>query len=161
MTVTSNNESRIQKGVAHSAVLTSDNGVGVVGERTVDATAPAAAVGITDTLGSRLTAASWLLPAGVADSTFTASLIVQNPGTHPAGLAIVGLEKGQAVPLEGLSSVTIPAGGRLIVLLNGHSATFNEALQVNATADVVVERDEARIKGIGIDATMGVPVTAS
>src|SRR6202011_3344872 len=79
VTVTSNSESRIQKGVGRSAVLRSSNGVGVVAERTVDAVAPSAAVGLTDTLGSRLTSPSWLLPAGVADSNFNASVIVENP----------------------------------------------------------------------------------
>lgn len=161
VTVTSNNESRIQKGVAYSAVLRSDNGVGVVAERTVDAVAPSAAVGLTDTLGSRLTATSWLLPASVADASYAAAVIVQNPGSHAAGLSILSVQKGQSVPLEGLASLTIPAGGRLVILLNDHAAAFNEALLVKATTDVVVERDESRSKGIGMDATIGVPVTAT
>jgi hypothetical protein len=160
-TVTTNNESRIQKGVGRSAILRSGNGVGVVAERTMDAVSPSVAIGLTDTLGSRLSSNSWLLPAGVADASFNASVIIQNPGLHPAGLSILGLQKGQAVTLQGLSSLSIPPGGRLVVSLNDHSPTFNEALLVKASTDVVVERDESRVKGIGLDATMGVPVTAS
>jgi hypothetical protein len=160
-TVTSNNESRIQKGVGRSAILRSSNGVAVVAERTIDAVSPSVAIGLTDTLGSRLSSNSWLLPAGLADASFNASVIVQNPGLHTAGLSILGLQKGQAVALPGLSSLTIPPGGRLVVPLNDHGPTFNEALLVKASTDVVVERDESRVKGIGLDATIGVPVTAS
>lgn len=160
-TVTTSNESRIPKGVGHSAILTSSNGVGVVAERTVDAVAPSAALGLTDTLGSRLTSGSWLLPAGASDPNYVASVIVQNPGLHPARVAILGIQKGQNVPLEGLSGLAIPAGGRLVVVLNDHSSTFSEAVLVNATTDVVVERDETRTKGVGLDATMGVPAPAS
>ncbi len=88
-------------------------------------------------------------------------MIVQNPGLHPARVAILGIQKGQNVPLEGLSGLAIPAGGRLVVVLNDHSPTFSEAVLVNATTDVVVERDETRTKGVGLDATMGVPAPAS
>jgi len=160
-TVTTSSESRIPKGVGHSAILNSSNGVGVVAERTVDAVAPSVALGLTDTLGSRLTSASWLLPAGASDVNYVASVIVQNPGPHPARVAILGIQKGQNVPLEGLSGLAIPAGGRLVVVLNDHSSTFSEAVLVNATTDVVVERDETRTKGVGLDATMGVPAPAS
>src|SRR6202043_1587804 len=140
-TVTTGSESRIQKGVGRSAILRSTNGVAVVAERTLDAVSPSAALGLSDTLGSRLTSRSWLLPAGVADANFNASVIIQNPGLHPAGLAILGLQKGQAVALQGLSALPIPAGGRPVVLMNDHSPTFNESLVINATTDVVVERD--------------------
>ena len=98
---------------------------------------------------------------GRADPNYVASVIVQNPGLHPARVAILGIQKGQDVPLEGLSGLAIPAGGRLVVVLNDHSSTFSEAVLVNATTDVVVERDETRTKGVGLDATMGVPAPAS
>jgi hypothetical protein len=65
-TVVANAESRIPKGVAHAAILTSNDAAGVVAERTVDAGAPSSRSGLLDLLGSRVTARHWVLPAGFA-----------------------------------------------------------------------------------------------
>jgi len=101
-----------------------------------------------------------LLPGSATDATFNVSVIIQNPGVHAATLSLLGLQQGTSVAL-GSSALTIPAGGRLVVLLDSRSPARNEALLVQANTDVVVERDQSRIKGIGLDATIGVPVSSS
>jgi hypothetical protein len=159
VTVVSNNESRIPLGVGHAVILRSTNGVGVVAERTLDAVAPSPALGLSDTLGSRLTAVSWLVPGSPTDTTFNGSVIIENPGVHAATVSLLGLQNGASVAL-GPSSLAVPAGGRLVVPLDNRSPSHNEALLVRANTPVVVERDQSQVKGMGLDATVGVPISS-
>jgi hypothetical protein len=157
VTVTSSNEARIPKGVGYAAVLRSENGVGVIAERTVDAAAPSAQTGLADVAGSRLTATRWLLAAGAADASVDEFVLVSNPGSRPAVVSLSALA-GATAPLPGLSSLTVPAGGRVAVLVNDHSAGLNRALIVQSSGAVVVERDLDQAKRPGIDASIGVPI---
>jgi hypothetical protein len=82
-TVVTNAESRIPKGVAHAAILTSTD-PGVVAERTVDAGPPSARSGRLDLLGSRVSARRWLLPAGSAVTPGAAGPASTTTTTVPA-----------------------------------------------------------------------------
>ncbi|HSS11783.1 MAG TPA: DUF5719 family protein [Acidimicrobiales bacterium] len=159
-TVVSNTEPRVPKGVGHAAELRTTTGVGVVAERTIDAVAPASRLGLVDVGGSRLQARRWLLAAGSANSSLNESVVIYNPGTTAADVSVVGLG-GSIADINGLSGLILPPGRRLVVRINDRSPSLDRALLVEASADVIVERDLSRVNAIGTDATIGVPLNAS
>jgi hypothetical protein len=156
-TVVSNAESRVPKGVGHAAALRSTNGVGVVAERTIDAIAPAPRLGLADVGGSRLQARRWLLAAGSASSALDESVVIYNPGTTAVDVSVLSLA-GAVTGIDELSGFSVPAGQRLAVRVN---PILDRALLVEASANVIVERDLSRVHAIGIDASIGVPLDAS
>jgi len=156
-TITSNDETRIPKGVGHAVALHSTNGVGIVAERTLDVSSPASPPGLADVLGSRLSARRWLLAAGEADATTDEWVIIDDPGSEPATVSITALAAGSS-PVPGLTSVREAPGQRLVAHLNGHVPSSGAALEVDSSEPVIVERDLRQLKGIGIDATIGVPL---
>jgi hypothetical protein len=157
-TVVTSQQSRVPEGNAHAAVLRSTNGVGVVAERTVDAAAPAPRTGLTDVLGSQLTARRWLLAGGTADQNTDETLIVFNPTMVASRVSVLGLAGGQAVDPGGLTDMNLPPGRRLVIHLNDHGPVFDRAILVESTTPVVAERDLEESKGIGINAAIGVPL---
>jgi Family of unknown function (DUF5719) len=157
-TVSPNTESRVPKGVAHAATLTSTNGVGVVAERTLDAGPPSPRSGQLDLLGARDSARRWVVAAGVANATVDEWVIVFNPGPLATTLSIVGLADGILADIKGLSGVTVPSGGRLAVRINDRVAKLDQGLLIEARDDIVVERDLYPVNAIGMAAAMGVPL---
>jgi hypothetical protein len=157
-TVVTNTESRIPKGVAHSAILTSTNGVGVVAERTVDAGLPSSRSGLLDLLGARVSARRWVLAAGSAGAALDEWIIVFNPSPVATTLSIATLADGSLVDISGLSGLRMPAGGRLAVRINDRVATLGRGLLVDAHGEVVVERDLYPVQAIGLAAAVGVPL---
>jgi hypothetical protein len=156
--VVTNNESRIPKGVAHSATLQSDNGVGVVAERTVEATAPSPQSGQLDLLGARGTSRRWLLASGEATSTQDEWVIVFNPGVLPVNVSIEALAFGSLQDVRGATAIAVPPGRRLAVRINDRNPGLNQSLLVEASGGVVVERDLYPVKAPGLDAAIGVPL---
>ena len=71
----------------------------------------------------------------------------------------MGLSVGNEVPLGGLSNLTLPPGRRLAVRINESQPNVDLALLVKASGDIGVERDLYRVKGIGLSATIGVPLS--
>jgi hypothetical protein len=157
-TLLSNAQSRIPEGVAHAAILRSDNGVPVVAERTIDAIAPSPRTGLADLLGSPLTSRHWLFAAGSADPATDEWLIIFNPGLSAARVSVLGLGGAQAIDLGGQSEQTVPPGRRVSIRINDHSPAFDKAITVQASTPVIVERDLYLTKHIGINATIGVPL---
>jgi Family of unknown function (DUF5719) len=157
-TVVTNTESRIPKGVAHAAILTSTNGVGVVAERTVDAGKPSSRSGRLDLLGARVSARRWVLPAGSVGADLDEWIIVFNPGRVATTFSIVALADGSLADISGLSGLSLPAGGRLAVQIDDPAANLRHALLVEAHSDVVVERDLYPVNAIGLAAAIGVPL---
>jgi hypothetical protein len=158
-TIVSNNEPRVPKGVGHAAALVSTNGIGVVAERTIDAVAPSPRDGLAELMGSRLTSPRWLLPAGSATPALDEWVTFFNPGRNSVSVSVVGLSVGNEVPLGGLSNLTLPPGRRLAVRINESQPNVDLALLVKASGDIGVERDLYRVKGIGLSATIGVPLS--
>jgi hypothetical protein len=109
--------------------------------------------------GVRLQARRWLLAAGSADSALDESIAVYNTGTSAVNLSVSSLD-GAMDDVGGLAGLALPPGRRLVVRLNDHSPTLARALVVEASGNVIVERDISRVKGVGIDATIGVPLDA-
>ena len=158
VTVDAGAESRIPQGVAHAAVLRSTNGVGVVGERTVDAVAPSPHPGVLDLLGARVPARRWVFATGSAVPHLDEWLAIYNPGPASTDLSVAALTGNGITDLPGLSGLTLPAGRRLAIHINQHAAGLDRSLLVDAHADVVVERDLYPSKGLGLDGAIGVPL---
>jgi hypothetical protein len=159
-TVVSNAESRIPPTIGHAAELVSTNGTGVVAERTVDASSPSAATGLADVGGSRLQARWWLLAAGRFGSSVAESIVVYNPGTAAVDVSVAGLT-GEVAAIRGLVDLSLPPGRRLVLPLPAGSPALDRALVVEASSNVIVERDLTRIGGVGIDASIGIPLAGA
>jgi hypothetical protein len=136
------------------------NGTGVVAERTVDGVSPAATTGLADVGGSRLERPRWLLAAGSPGPSLAESLAVYNPGTTAVDVSVAQLD-GEVTDISGLAGATLPPGRRLVVPIDDRSRAFNRALVIDATGNVIVERDLTRVNGVGIDATLGIPLDRS
>jgi hypothetical protein len=156
-TVVSNAESRIPRGMGHGAELVSTNGTGVVAERTVDASSPSTATGLADVGGSRLQARRWLLASGSSGSSLNESIVVFNPGTAAVDVSVASLN-GEVAAINGLADLSLPPGRRLVLPLQAESPALDRSLVVEASGNVIVERDMTRVRAVGIDATIGIPL---
>ena len=156
--VTTNSESRIPKGVGHAAGLRVTSGGGVVAARLALSTAPAGPTGVTAVLGSRLEAGRWLLPGDSSSDSVSAALVIYNPAAAPVTVSISSLQGA----LPGQGAVVI--AGRHRYLLTTAAPASNPALAgpllVAAPAPVVVERDVAPAKAVGMDESIAVPLSS-
>ena len=159
MTFVANDQARIPKGVGHSAVLTSTNGVGVVAERLFIGAKPSLETGVGATLGARRTATDWALPVGATNKTTVEVVSLFNPGPHPSTVSINAVSGGQMVAIPGLQALAIPSGGRLAVALNEHIISEDLGVVVAASEPVAVERDLYRFNGTGISLAMAIPLS--
>ena len=142
--VVSEQQARIPAGVAHSATLTSVNGVPVVAERTLTASQAANPVaGATGTvngngqiLGGTVTSRRWLIGSAAVDAHHVGQLVIFNPGATTVTIRVSKLSS--AAP-EGLGGViTLRPGGRSAI---GISSSAPGPIQVSATGPVVAEYD--------------------
>jgi hypothetical protein len=157
ITVVSSQEVRIPSGVGHAAVLESLNGVPVVAERTVAATAPSAWSGLGALPGGPLDASRWLLATNGADASHDGVVVVYNPGQAAAQTILEGLSGRAQVPLV---AVSVGAGKRVVIHLNSLRATLDEPLVVSASTPVYVESDFYGRPGTpGISLSFGVPLS--
>jgi hypothetical protein len=149
---------RVAAGVAHSSSIISLNGVPVVAERSLDARAPSARRGWTSSLGSPLARDRWVLPLGEASARTDEWIVVHNPSAEAVTVSVTALAGGQLLAVEGLQDLDIAPGERLAVRLGDHIHRTPLPLLVEATGDVVVERDLYRVDSTGITAVIGIPV---
>jgi len=142
VSVVANDESRVPKGVGHSVVLRSTNGVDVVVERSVDSAGAAGRSGVGSSPGARATAKGWVLAAGQADESLDEFVAVSNPGPTPARITVFQLADGVRREVPGLKDVELAAGARTVVRLADHVPVPAAALSllVTATQPVVTER---------------------
>lgn len=159
--VTSNAESRIPKGIGHAAWLRSMNGVAVVAERLIQATAPVGHGALAQVMGSRLAARRWLVTGDGAAGAVSPALVVYNPGLASVTVSISSLD-GSIIPVDGQGAVTI-GGHRRFVLAPSTPGTDPTAggplvITVQVPGQVVVEQDSSPAQGIGLDAAIGVPL---
>ncbi|HEX7167504.1 MAG TPA: DUF5719 family protein [Acidimicrobiales bacterium] len=154
-----NDEERVPKGVAHSAIVTSTNGVPVVAERAVVATTESNRAGTSESLGSRTATARWLLAAGSASESSDEWVTVLNTGTSPVQVSITALAAGQLLAVEGLEDLAVGAGRRRSFRLTDHIRRDDLPLLVEATGGpVVVERSLYAVAGLGLSLSPGVPL---
>jgi hypothetical protein len=157
ITLVANKESRIPKDDSHAITVIRRSGPGVVVERTVDAVTPAPRTGFADTMGARRLSTRWYLVAGSATAEHDEWVVVHNPSRRAAKLSFTVLAGGQRLAVEGLQSVTIPAGRRQAFRLGDHLQRSETPLVVDSTAPVVVERTNYRTSGLGFSFAMGIP----
>jgi len=152
-------ETRIPKNVAHSVIVRS-SGVGLIAERTIGASAPAARRGYAPALGAPLVATRWLFADGRAVANETAEfLIVVNPSLESiAHLRFSALAGGQLFAIDGLQDVEVPPGGRINLQLAQHISRDVLPVLVEADRPVVVERGMYAGKGKGISLAAGIPI---
>ncbi len=157
--VVSQQQARIPAGVAHSAVLESTNGVPVVAERLiVGSGGPVGWSGLGELMGGRVVAPDWLVPLGLAGTTFAGSLIFYNPGLAPVRVVVDGLDSGRVAPLPRLGPVTVQPGQRRAVSLNV-AGFLQEPLVVAASGPIYTESDFYQKGQQGISLSFGVPLS--
>jgi len=157
ITVTLNDEARVPKGVGHSTTVRSANGVPVAATRTVEGTVPTRS-GRADTLGARRASRRWLFAAGGTSQSGDEVITVQNPGTQPASVSLVGLTGGQAVPLPKFQGVTIEPGRRQAFRVGDALRKAPLAIMVSSTSEVVAERGVYVTVRPGLTAVVGIPL---
>ncbi|HZQ26801.1 MAG TPA: DUF5719 family protein [Acidimicrobiales bacterium] len=156
VTLVANSEARVPKGVAHSAVVRSANGVPVVVQRSVEATTPR--LGRADTVGGTGTARRWAFALGAATDAVDEWVIVYNPSSFPATVSFAGLAGGQRIAIDGLQGIAVPAGRRQAFRLSDHIKRDPLPLVVDATQPVVVERAVYVVGGAGVSSSVGIPL---
>ena len=147
-------EPRIPPNVGQSWSLTSTNGVPVVAERVMEASADSARVGIADTLGAPRGATRWLFAAGSATPPADEYLIVFNPTAHPVDVTVTASGLGEAVAVG--RPFTLAAGMRLALHINDSVDKGIVVLDVGASGRVVAERAQSTAKGPGLSSTIGI-----
>lgn len=157
VTLTSNQQVRIPPGVGHAALLQSLNGVPVVAERTISATAPSPWYGLGEIPGSALIADDWLLPYAQTNQNHDGWLYVYNPNRVPVSGDLTGLNNGTPVAFR---HIAVGAGRRVSIHLNPLAArSLTMPLTVDMTGPVFVEVDYYGVKGTpGLNLSLGVPV---
>lgn len=149
---------RVAAGVAHSSSIVSLNGVPVVAERSLDARSPSPRRGWTSSLGSPLARPRWVLPLGEASGNTDEWVVVHNPSAEEVTVSVTALAGGQVLAVEGLQDLDVGPGSRIAVRLGDHIRRSPLPLLVEATGDVVVERDLYRVDTIGISTIIGIPL---
>lgn len=157
VTFTANDEPRVPANVGHAAIVRAVNGVPVVAERTFEAMAPSRLTGLAITLGATRTAARWAFAAGEPGDAVEEWLTVLNPGSKQVTVSVTALGDGRdAVPQ--LQRLRVPAHGRVPIRLADYLPRPVPAVVVDATAQVVVERDLYRVLGPGRAMVIGIPL---
>jgi hypothetical protein len=158
VTVVANEEERVPKGVGHSAVVRSINGVPVVAERSVSASPPSDRLGREDIRGARRTARRWAFAVGSASPTRDEWIVVHNPGAVDAVLDVVGLADGQPLAIEGLQDVKVPARRRVALRLGQHVQRDVLPVLVRSSRPVVAERALFAVGSAGMASSVGIPL---
>lgn len=159
ISVNAQDEERIPRGVGHSAIVRSVNGVPVVAERSLTSAAPAPRTGIADLLGIRAPATRWSFAIGGTSSTSDEWLTVQNTdATKTVKFTVTVLAQGQTLDVDGLAGVEVPAGGRMAVRLTDHVSRPDLPLVVTATGPVAVERGLYLGDRPGVAVSAGIPL---
>ena len=149
---------RIPAGVDHTSTIVSLNDVAVVAERAIDARPPSARRGWASSFGAPLAAERWVLALGEVSGNTDEWVVVHNPGTEAVEVSLVALVGGQRLAIAGLQDLELGPGGRLGLRLGDHIQRSPLPVLVEASGDVVVERDLYRVGATGITTVIGIPL---
>jgi hypothetical protein len=144
--------------VAHASTIVSLNEVPIVAERSLDSRPPARRRGWASSLGSPLARSRWLLPLGEVSGNTDEWVVVHNPNPDRVTVSMTALVGGQVLAIEGLQDLSVGPGDRIAVRIGDHIQRSPLPLLVDATGDVVVERDLYRVGATGISAIVGIPL---
>jgi hypothetical protein len=151
-------QTRVPRGIGHSVIVRSTNGVAVVPERVITAAAPAARAGYGPALGAPFVATRWLLADGRADATTAEFLVLANPGDQLARVKVTALAQGQLLAVDGLQDIEVPGGGRVSIELGTHVNRADLSLLVESDRPVVAERGLYAASGPGLSLAVGIPL---
>jgi Family of unknown function (DUF5719) len=135
-------------GIVYAVHLVSTNGVPVVAERSVSATAPSPVRGLATLLGQAQPADYWLLPgtSAMAPTKHRGQVWLEfaDPGQKPAVLNIEALTGGHLAQAVGIPPLALRPGGRTGLELP--AGTADKALVVKSSQPVLVEDDAWAIR---------------
>lgn len=156
-----NADGRVPDGVAHAAVIRSENGVPVVAERVIESDGESRR-GVTVTTGSPVESERWTFAAGETSDESDQWLILVN--LDPQILAqvdITAVAGGQLVPVADLQELSIEAGTRVAIRLGEKITRDDLSIVVTSSEPLVVERGLYRVgeEQRGMSNAVGVPST--
>jgi hypothetical protein len=125
---------RVAAGVAHSSTIVSLNGEPIV------------------------ELCGWVLPLGEASGNTDEWIVVHNPNPVAVTVSISALAGGQVLAIEGLQDLEAGPGDRLALRIGDHIERTPLPLLVEATGNVVVERDLYRVRATGVTTVVGIPL---
>jgi hypothetical protein len=153
------NEDRIPKDLAHSTVVRSLNGVGVIAERQLIVSGAGDQQGVTSTLGSTFIAPQWVFAAGSTSKTTNEWILVVNGSNDAiAKVTITALTNGQTLAIQDLQEIEIPPASRLAISIGDKIERDDLALLVSSTEPIIAERGLYQVGSIGISSVFGVPL---
>jgi hypothetical protein len=158
ITLAANDEARIPKNVAHAVTVRSANGVGVIAERTVDATSPSGRSGLAITLGARVPSTRWVVAAGHLDDATDEWLVLQNTSGRPSRVSVTVLDNGVRITPPGLDRLELAGRQRRAIRLSGIVRPGPTSLLITGTEPVVVERDLYKVGSAGTAMSVAIPL---
>lgn len=142
-------EPRIPRDVGYSVVVTTDNGAGIVVERTVDARGRLRR-GFSSSPGIVAPAESWVVPDVVASPGRSDVISLLNPTDTDAVISLKSLGQDGVANVAGARSVSVVAAGRLDIRLGDYIALDQQSLVVlSPGAPIVVERSAQLVERVG------------
>ena len=142
-------EPRIPRDVGYSVVVTTENGGGIVVERTVDARGRLRR-GFSSSPGVVAPAESWVVPDVVASVGRSDVISLLNPTDTDAVISLKSLGQDGLENVAAARSVSVVAAGRLDVRLGDYVALDQQSLLVlSPGAPIVVERSAQFIDRAG------------
>ncbi|MDQ3980923.1 MAG: DUF5719 family protein [Actinomycetota bacterium] len=157
VTLSANDEARIPKNVPHAVIVRSTNGVGVLVERTIDATTPSPRSGLAITVGARVASTQAVVAAGQVDESTEQLVVVHNISSRPARVTVTLLDNGARVVPPSLDRIEVgPRQRRAIRLADIRRGPT--PLLVSSTEPVVVERDLYKLRAPGTAMSVAIPL---
>ncbi len=146
---------RIPPGIGQAWVLSSTNGVPVVAELVIDAVAPAARSGVSDTTGAPRLSTGWVFPAGSAAAGADEWIVLFNPGTRPARVTVAASGAGRSQPVA--AGAALAAGSRRAIDIGVVHPQAISVIEVTSDVPIVAERAQFTIGAPGLSDTVGIP----
>ncbi len=151
-------DGRVEAGVGHSLTVRVVNDSAIVAERVLTSESPAERTGVSVATGSPVAAPTWIFAGGGTSESQDEFLYVVNPSNEfLATFSIVSLADGQVLEIEGLGDLEVPPAGRLAIRI-GSQIQRDDALLVESSSPIVVERGLYAAEGPGISNAIGIPL---
>lgn len=152
-------ETRVPRGVTHSTVVRSTNGVAVVADRLVATLAPLPSTGTSVSSGSPLAASRWIFADGASVAgQASVRLALSNPAGSPVRVRVQAFGEGRLAVVPPLGEVTLAAGAHVELDVGGRVQQADLSLLVTASGPVAAERLLFALDGGDLSTTVGVPL---
>ena len=153
-------DGRVPVGVAHAAVVRTQNDVPVVAQRVTVGVQGSAQRGVSYTLGSPVVAGRWLAPLATVPGVSGAALIVFNPSpTDPVTFSARAFGGGRYETIEGLDGATVPPLGRVVIDIGpGGLGIDGPGLEIETDGFLVAESRFGFANGNDLSYLVAIPV---